>query len=118
MKDAKVGFWNADGSYFERQLTKQKNRKGQDGWIQSAFVEIDFDEVFSATANGYNGLLRTKIIAPGEPYLTFDYAELSTKRISLDPYPRCVPERTKILGLAVFGIFGASSLRKRQTVNS
>ncbi|MDJ0775726.1 MAG: hypothetical protein QNJ49_20265 [Mastigocoleus sp. MO_167.B18] len=50
MKDAKVGFWNADGSYFERQLTKQKNRKGQDGWIQSAFVELDFDEVFSATA--------------------------------------------------------------------
>ena len=118
VKDAKVGFWKADGSYFERKLTKQKNVKGQDGWIQSAFVELDFDEVFSATANGYDGLLRTKIIAPDEPYLTFDYAELSTRRISLDPDPQSVPEPTTILGLAIFGIFGASSLRKRQTVNS
>ena len=118
VKDAKVGFWSADGSYFERELTKQKNKKGQDGWIQSAFVELDFNEIFSTTDGGYNGILKTKIIAPDEPYLTFDYAELSTKQISLEPEPQSVPEPTTILGLVIFGALGTGSLRKRQIVDS
>lgn len=118
VKDAKVGFWKADGNYFERNLTKQKNKKGQDGWIQSAFVELDFDEVFTATDDVYNGILKTKIIAPDEPYLTFDYVELSTKQISLDPDSQSVPEPATILGLAVFGVLGTSSLRKRKVARS
>lgn len=118
VKNAKVGFWKADGSYFEKGLTKQKNKKGQDGWIQSAFVELDFNEVFSTTDDGYNGILKTKIIAPDEPYLTFDYAELSTKQISLEPGSQSVPEPATILGLAIFGVLGAGSLRKRQITNS
>lgn len=118
VKDAKVGFWKADGTYFERNLTKQKNNKGQDGWIQSAFVELDFNEVFTATGNGYSGILKTKIIAPDEPYLTFDYAELSTKQISLDPDSQSVPEPATILGLVLFGVLGSGSLHKRKIADS
>jgi hypothetical protein len=116
VKDAKVGFTTANGTYFEKQLTKQKNNKGQDGLIQSAFVELNFDEIFSSTAGGFNGFLKTKLIAPNEPYMAFDYAELSSRKISFDP--KSVPEPTATLGLLAFGAFSANSARKRKKKNA
>jgi hypothetical protein len=116
VKDAKVGFTTANGRYFEKQLTKQNNSKGQDGLIQSAFVELSFDEVFSSTAGGFNGFLKTKLIAANEPYMAFDFAELSSTKISLDP--KSVPEPTATLGLLAFGAFSANFGLKRKKKNA
>jgi hypothetical protein len=116
VQDAKVGFTTANGKYFEKQLTKQNNNKGQDGLIQSAFVELSFDEVFSSTTGGFNGFLKTKLIAPKEPYMAFDFAELSSTKISLDP--KSVPEPTATFGLLAFGAFSANSALKRKKKNA
>lgn len=112
VKGAKVEFTKADGTTFIRELTKQKNNQGQDGLIQSAFVELDFTDIFTTTATGYDGSIGARIIAQDEPYLTFDYAELSTKKISL--VAQAVPEPTSILGFIAFGTCGAGSLFKRK----
>ncbi|MDJ0619749.1 MAG: PEP-CTERM sorting domain-containing protein [Calothrix sp. MO_192.B10] len=111
-KDAEFEFTRADGTTFRRTLTTQKNRQGEDGLIQGIFVELDFDEIFQEDGDKYNGKLTAKMIAPDEPYLAFDFAELSTKQISMEPEE--VPEPTAIIGLLAFGAFGASSLLKRK----
>jgi predicted nucleic acid-binding Zn-ribbon protein len=110
VKDAKVGFQTANGGYFEKQLTKQKNNQGQDGLIQSAFVELNFDDIFTANGSGFDGFLKAKLIANDEPYMAFDYAEISTGKISSEP----IPEPTAIFGLISFGAFATSSIRKRK----
>ncbi|MGD1871627.1 MAG: PEP-CTERM sorting domain-containing protein [Mastigocoleus sp.] len=108
VKDAKVEFTRADGSKFTSQLTKQQNNQGQDGLIQSAFVKLNFGDIFTSTNNGYNGSLQAKIIAKDEPYLTFDFAELSTNQISLDAQD--VPEPSIALG--ILALSGGMFLRK------
>ncbi|AFY56447.1 PEP-CTERM putative exosortase interaction domain-containing protein [Rivularia sp. PCC 7116] len=114
VKDAKVEFTNADGDTITKQLTKQKNNKGQDGLIQAAYVELNFAEIFSENANGdFDGYLEAKIIAPDEPYLAFDYAELSTDKVSF-VQAQSVPEPTAILGFIAFGAYGAGSALKRK----
>ncbi len=113
VKDAKIEFTKANGDTFIRELTKQKNAQGQDGLIQSAFVELDFGDIFTATDTGYDGSLQARVIAEKEPYLTFDFAELSTKKISLAA-TQDIPEPTSILGFIAFGTYGAGSLFKRK----
>lgn len=112
VKDAKVQFTTANGS-FTKELTKQQNSKGQDGLIQSAYVELNFDEVFSQNGSVFDGYLEAKIIAKDEPYLAFDYAELSTNKVSLVA-AQSVPEPTAILGFIAFGAYGAGSALKRK----
>ena len=108
VKNAEVEFTRADGSKFTSQLTKQQNNQGQDGLIQSAFVKLNFGDIFTSTNNGYNGSLQAKIIAKDEPYLTFDFAELSTNQISLDAQD--VPEPSIALG--ILALSGGMFLRK------
>ncbi|MDJ0796186.1 MAG: PEP-CTERM sorting domain-containing protein [Calothrix sp. MO_167.B12] len=112
-EDVEFEFTMADGvTKFRRTLKTQKNRQGQDGLIQAAFIELDFDQIFEEDGDNYNGKLTAKMLAPDEPYLAFDFAELSTKQISLDIED--VPEPTTMIGLLAFGAFGASSLLKRK----
>jgi predicted nucleic acid-binding Zn-ribbon protein len=111
VKDAKVGFQTANGGYFEKQLTRQKNNQGQDGLIQSAFVELNFNDIFTANKGGFDGFLKAKLIANDEPYMAFDFAEISTGTISDS---QSVPEPTAIFGLITFGAFATRSIRKRK----
>ena len=113
VKNAKVEFTKADGTTFERKLTKQKNNQGQDGLIQAGFVKLDFSDIFVATDTGYDGSLQARVIAKDEPYLAFDYAELSTKKVSLVAAQH-VTEPTAILGFMAFGAYGAGSMFKRK----
>ncbi|NET39537.1 MAG: hypothetical protein F6K19_47515 [Cyanothece sp. SIO1E1] len=117
VKNAEIQFTTANGS-FTRQLTRQRNQEGFDGLIQSAFVELSFSEVFTASEDGsdsFDGFLQAEIIAPDEPYLAFDFAELGTSQISIDPKDaESVPEPISALGLIAFGAFSTGSLWKRK----
>lgn len=114
VKDAMVEFTRGDGSTFTEKLTKQKNKQGQDGLIQAAYAELDFDQVFSRNENGdFDGKLTAKIMAADEPYLAFDYAQLSTDKV-LFVTAQDVPEPTAILGFMAFGAYGAGSALKRK----
>ena len=102
---------------FERQLTKQNNGKGDDGLVQSAFIELGFDDIFSANADGggYKGYLQAQVIAPDEPYMAFDFAEISTRKLSAKPpKPKSVPEPGTLLALIAFGGYGGNSVMKRK----
>ncbi len=55
---------------------------GEDGLIQDAFIELDFDDVFNAPVGGfYNGYVEVNFLAPNEPYTAFDFVELSVTPI-------------------------------------
>ena len=92
VKDAEIKFTTANGS-FTRQLTKKKNKEGYDGWVESAFVELDFSDVFTPSQDGFDGFLKAEVIAPDEPYLAFDFAELSSSQISIET--RSLPSHLK-----------------------
>ncbi|MEM9092546.1 MAG: hypothetical protein AAGC93_27915, partial [Cyanobacteria bacterium P01_F01_bin.53] len=113
VKDAEILFTTANGS-FTRQLTRQQNKNGFDGWVQSAYVELGFDEVFTATEDGFDGLVTAQIIAPDEPYLAFDFAEISAAQISIGDDATDIPEPVSIFGLLVFGAVSTCGLKKRK----
>lgn len=114
VKDAEIQFTTSTGS-FTKELTRQRNSQGYDGWIQSAFVELDFEDIFSAAGDNFDGYLKAEVIAPDEPYLAFDFVELSASKIDIEVEdPTDVPEPTTALGLLMMGAFGARSLKKRQ----
>ena len=84
---------------------------GADGLIQAAFANLAFADVFTADGSGgWNGLLRVDFVAPNEPFTAFDYAELSTTRISDSP----VPEPTSILLFSTGGLGLIAKLRRRK----
>ena len=69
---------------------------------------LDFNEVFTATAGGWNGLVTVSFIAPNEPYTAFDYTEISVTQISgTVPLPPTVP----LVGLALVML----ALQRRRT---
>ena len=107
---AEVLFTRADGSTFTKSLTKQNNSSGQDGLIQSAFVDLTFDDIFTHNSNNYDGFLSAALIAPNEPYLAIDFVELSTTAIT----EQDVPEPATALSLLTLGLLGARSLSKRR----
>jgi hypothetical protein len=107
---AKVLFTRADGSRFTQALTQQFSN--QDGLIQAAFVPLEFSDVFTASGTGFDGFLRINFIAPNEPYTAFDFAEISTSQIAIEPEP--IPEPSTTLGVLAFGALGAGSLQKRK----
>ena len=79
-----------------------------DGLIQAATALLDFNEVFTATAGGWNGLVTVSFIAPNEPYTAFDYTEISVTQISgTVPLPPTVP----LVGLALVML----ALQRRRT---
>lgn len=102
-------------------LPKQKNQEGDDGLIQEAFMKLNFEDIFTTTdvEGQYRGYLEAKVIAPEEPYMAFDFAEISTKKAKTNlefavAEPQAVPEPTTIFGLIAVGAFGANSLNKRK----
>lgn len=68
-------------------LTRQDG--DEDGLVQGAFATLAFSDVFSADPMGgaWNGFLDVRVLAPGEPYLAFDFVELSTRPIIPVPAP-------------------------------
>ena len=113
VKDAKVEFTTANGS-FTRDLTRQENKNGYDGWIQSAFVELTFEEVFTELGDNFKGDITAQVIAKDEPYLAFDFAEISAAQISIDDSVE-VPEPVATFGLLAFGAVSSLSLKKKRS---
>ena len=54
----------------------------QDGLVQSAYLTLDFYDVFSDGGPVWNGFLKVDFVALQEPYTAFDFVELSTDPIS------------------------------------
>jgi hypothetical protein len=71
--------------------------------------------VFTANGSIYDGFLKVNFDAPNEPYTAFDFAEISTSKIPIDPKP--VPEPGTLLGLLAMGAFGAGSAITRKRVS-
>jgi MYXO-CTERM domain-containing protein len=80
----------------------------EDGLVQGAFATLAFSDVFSADPMGgkWNGFLDVRVLAPGEPYLAFDFVELSTRPIINAPAPGA-------LALLALGGLLAHRLRRR-----
>lgn len=106
---AEVKFTRADDSTFTESLIRQNNRAGGDGLIQSAFLELSFEDIFTRTGSGYEGYLMAELVAPDEPYLAIDYVELSTQPVNQD-----VPEPTMTFGLLALGWVGTRFLRRQK----
>ncbi|MEM9923335.1 MAG: PEP-CTERM sorting domain-containing protein [Cyanobacteria bacterium P01_D01_bin.50] len=126
VKDARIKFKNRNGVFDglladDGQLSKQRNKKGEDGLIQSISAELNFDDIFTYNAErgGYDGYLKAQVIAKDEPYLAFDFAEISTDTSANSlkfavTSPQAVPEPTTVLGLVAVGALSANSLNKRK----
>lgn len=82
----------------------------EDGLVQGAFATLAFDDVFSADPmGGWNGFLDVRVLAPVEPYLAFDFVELSTRPIINTPAPGVLP-------LLLLGFGGAlAGMRRRRS---
>lgn len=102
---AKVLFTKSDGSTFASALKLQPNTKN--GLIQATFASLNFSDVFTTSATGFDGFLQVDFIAPNEPYTAFDYAEISTT-----PIQESVPEPRAIAGLLT-AFLGLTLLRKK-----
>jgi len=107
---ASLGFTRSDGTTFSANVTPQNNAAGQDGLIQSAFATLNFADVFSATAGGWNGEIGVDFLAINEPYTAFDFVELSVTPITPNPVP--VPAAIWLFGTALIGFVGMSRRRK------
>ncbi len=74
-------------------VASEKVKGERNGIIQPAYVELKFSQVFKdgdkkGKAPGYwIGSLKAKLNAPTEPYTSFDFAEISTDKIPLQPCP-------------------------------
>lgn len=83
----------------------------EDGLVQGAFATLSFSDVFSADPmGGWNGFLDVRVLAPVEPYLAFDFVELSTRPIINTPTPGA-------FALLALGLLLGHQLR-RKTVRS
>lgn len=111
VRPSQINFTRADGTTFTRAVTARRGST-QDGLIQAAFVQLDFSDVFTANGSVYDGFLNADFDAPKEPYTAFDFAEISTSKIDIEPTP--VPEPGTLLGLFAMGAFGAGSLVRRK----
>lgn len=76
---------NIDGQTIEVPVVHQSNSGGEDGLVQAAFARMPFDFVFKRIdGGGYRGFLRVDMDAPNEPYLCYDFVELSTRAIDVE----------------------------------
>lgn len=115
VKSAEIEITGANGLTTKKSLRVQNNSLGKDGLIQSAFSQLDFHDVFIANDKGYDGYLEVEFKAPGEPYMAFDFVELSTAKIGTTP--ASVPEPSTILGGLAFGAFVTKLRQKRKQKN-
>lgn len=101
---ATIKFTFGDGSTQNLGVTTQSN--ALDGLIQAAFVNLDFNKVFTAVGGTYEGYLEVDFVANNEPYTAFDFVELSTVAIETT-----VPEPGTLLLLGS-GLLGIGIRRK------
>ncbi|NER38492.1 MAG: hypothetical protein F6J93_31835 [Oscillatoria sp. SIO1A7] len=112
---AKIQITGVNGHTTTRILTVQDNKSGENGLIQSAFSQLEFDDVFIANDTGYDGYLEVEFKAKNEPYVAFDFVELSTAKIGTSA--ESVPEPSTILGGLAFGAFITKLRQKRKQQN-
>lgn len=75
---------NRHGKVITVPVVAQANSAGEDGLIQAAFSRLDFGFIFEATEDGgFHGYLEVDMDAPKEPYLCYDFVELSTAAIDI-----------------------------------
>lgn len=86
-----------------RTLGVSRQGGGEDGLVQSAFVKMNFSDVFTAIGSDFRGFLQVDFQAPNEPYTAFDYVELSTEQIAI-PEPSTVGFFT-LAGLGAFLLY-------------
>ena len=92
------------GAQITLPLTVQENTA--DGLVQGAFATLAFSDIFSDGGAVWNGFLNVDVLAPNEPYLAYDFVELSTRPIFTVPAPTALT--LLMLGLTTIG------LRRRQ----
>lgn len=74
-----------NGDTVEVPVVHQQNSAGEDGLVQAAFARLPFNFIFSPNSEGgYDGWLRVDMDAPNEPYLCYDFVELSTNAIDVE----------------------------------
>ena len=83
-----------------RTVTLTTQSGAADGLIQAASALLNFNEVFTSDgAGGFNGYVKVDFIAPNEPYMVFDFTELSVTRIATGvPVAPTLPLVTLALG--------------------
>ncbi|MDP6343232.1 MAG: PEP-CTERM sorting domain-containing protein, partial [Alphaproteobacteria bacterium] len=84
---------------------------GQDGLIQAATAILTFNEVFTATAGGWDGFLQVDFKVPNDPYTAFDFVELSLNEIPFEPAPE--PASLALFGGGLFALGLARRRRRR-----
>ena len=116
VKPASIKIIGANGVTTESSLTVQNNRSGENGLIQSAFSQLEFEDVFvDYGETQYKGNLAVEFKAKNEPYMAFDFVELSTAKIGTAP--ETVPEPSTVLGGLAFGAFVTRMRRRRKQQN-
>lgn len=74
-----------NGDTVEVPVVHQQNSAGEDGLVQAAFARLPFNFIFSPNnEGGFDGWLRVDMDAPNEPYLCYDFVELSTNAIDVE----------------------------------
>ena len=97
----------AAGAQITLPLTVQRNTA--DGLVQGAFATLAFSDVFSDSGAVWTGFLNVDVLAPNEPYLAYDFVELSTQPIFRVPAPAA-------LTLLLLGLTGTALLRRRTRI--
>jgi len=92
----------ADSSSFTLPLPDSESYLGE------LIARLAFDDVFTATTDGYHGYLEVFVNSPEDPYLVGDYAELS-----LVPQQFVIPEPVAVLPLLLIGLGMAWAARRR-----
>ena len=93
----------------QRTATLATQSGADDGLIQAVSALLNFTEVFTSDGlGGYDGFLNVNFNAPNEPYMAFDFVELSTTGIA-----RGLPEPGS-LALLALGLAGLTVARRRK----
>ena len=82
-------YTTASGSVIDTTIATQDNTAGEDGLIQEATAVIPFADVFPNWSGGdQTGYLKVEFQMPNEPFVAYDYVELSIAPL-IDPEGCC-----------------------------